>query len=596
MSSQSTVPSAVQLSHPLHIHIADEECPACGQVIPPEKLEEVKGKIASKERERTLAITTDLESRFQQERAEQLADWQRSLDAAAEARKKAEEGNAALQAKLTQIESDNVVAVESAKSEAKREAEELAALNLADAQATHNATRAALQTQLQRAEAATEEAKAATKQAIDTAVAEKLAEAQKTHNETQANLQTQLQKAEAATEEAKAATKQAVDTAVAEKLAEAEKSHNETQITLKTQLQRAEAATEEAKAATKQAVDAAVTEKLAEAQKTHNEAEAAFQIQLQKAETDAAASGELLRQRQAANDEAIAAANAAATEAATQLNTLREEQAAALAKNLEEQREALEKDKETALNAQAAKNFEEHQKLTTKVGELTRDLEKKTNEELGEGAEVDLYEALRGEFPDDRINRVKKGEPGGDILHVIVANGRDCGTIIYDSKNHKSWRTEHVAKLKIDQLAANAEHAILSTHKFPQGTGQLHIIDGVVIANPARVVLLAKLVRTHLMRVHGLKLSSIERDSKTEALYKFITSDQCALHFERVGSKAKELLDLQEKEIKWHKLHWAKQGETVRVIEKAKADLENEISIIIGTAAEEYEMEEALEA
>jgi hypothetical protein len=508
MNTQSPVPSAVQLSHPLHFHISDEECPACGQVIPPEKLEEVKGKIASKERERTLAITTDLESRFQQERAEQLADWQRTLDAAAEARKKAEEGNTALQAKLTQVESDNLVAVEAAKAETKKEAEELAALKLAEAQAEHNATQATLQTQLQNAEAATEEAKAATKQAVDAAVAEKLAEAQKAYCESESILQTRLQKAE----------------------------------------------------------------------------------------TDAAASEELLRQRQAANDEAIAAATAAATESATQLASLKEEQAAALARTLEEQRNALEKDKENALNAQAAKTFEEHQKLTTKVGELTRALEKKTNEELGEGAEIDLYEALRGEFPDDRITRVKKGEPGGDILHVIVANGRDCGTIIYDSKNHKAWRTEHVAKLKIDQLAANAEHAILSTHKFPQGTGQLHIVDGVVIANPARVVLLAKLVRSHLVRIHGLQLSHIERDNKTEALYQFITSDQCASHFERVGTKAKELLDLQEKEIRWHKLHWAKQGETVRVIEKAKADLENEISIIIGTAADEYEMDEALEA
>lgn len=552
MSSQSTVPSATQLSHPLHIHIADEECPACGQVIPPEKLEEVKGKIASKERERALAITSDLETRFQQERAEQLTDWQRSLDAAAQARKKAEEGNTALQAKLTQLERDNLVAVEAARVDAKRKAEELAASWLAEAQATHNATQAALQIQLQNAEIATEEAKAATKQAVDVAVTEKLAEARRVYDETQAALQTQLRAAEAATEEAKAATNQAVEAAVAEKLADAQTAYSAT--------------------------------------------EADLRLKLQEAEVNAAASEDLLRQRQAANDEAVAAANAAATEAAAQLASLKEEQKATLAKNMEEQREALEKDKENALNAQAAKTFEENQKLTTTVGELTRALEKKTNEELGEGAEVDLYEALRGEFPDDRITRVKKGEPGGDILHVIVVNGRDCGTIIYDSKNHKSWRTEHVAKLKIDQLAANAEHAILSTHKFPQGTGQLHIIDGVVIANPARVVLLAKLVRTHVTRVHGLTLSSIERDSKTEALYKFITSDQCALHFERVGSKAKELLDLQDKEIRWHKLHWAKQGETVRVIEKAKAELENEISIIIGTAAEEYEMDEALEA
>jgi hypothetical protein len=551
MSSQSTIP-AVQLAHPLHIQLPDEECPSCGQVIPPEKLEEIKGKIASKERDRALAITTNLEIRFQQERQEQLADWQRSLDAAAEARKIAEEGNATLKAQLIQAQRDSVAAAEAAKIEGKREAEQLAA--------------------------------------------SQLAQAQNARSESEAALQVRIQQAEAATEEAKAATKQAVNAAVAEKLAEARNARSESEAALEARIKQAEAATEEAKAATKQAVDAAVAEKLAEAQNARSESEAGFRSRITHAEAAAAAAEELVRNKQAAADEAIATANAKASEAESQLTALKDHQAAALARSLEEQRGVLEKDKADALNAQAAKSFAEHQKLTTTVGELTRALEKKSNEELGEGAEVDLYEALKSEFPEDRITRVKKGESGGDILHVVVAKGHDCGTIIYDSKNHKAYRSEHVAKLKVDQLAANAEHAILSTHKFPQGKGQLHMIDGVVLANPARVVLLAKLVRRHLIQVHGLRLSSIERDSKTEALCSFTTSEQCSLLFQRVGSKAGELIELQEKEIKWHKLNWTKQGETLRVIQKTNAELENEISIIVGTAAKEDEVDEALEA
>jgi hypothetical protein len=133
---------------------------------------------------------------------------------------------------------------------------------------------------------------------------------------------------------------------------------------------------------------------------------------------------------------------------------------------------------------------------------LTRDLEKKTNEELGEGAEVDLFEALREEFPVDNLKRVKKGEPAADIVHVVILQGRECGTIVYDSKNHKQYRTDHVAKLRVDQLAHDADHAILSTHKFPQGTRQLHTIDGILLANPARVVQLAILLRRHLVQVY----------------------------------------------------------------------------------------------
>jgi hypothetical protein len=54
-------------------------------------------------------------------------------------------------------------------------------------------------------------------------------------------------------------------------------------------------------------------------------------------------------------------------------------------------------------------------------------------------------------------------------------------------------------------------------------------------------------------------------------------------------------MTLQEKEITWHKTNWNKQGEKLRAIQKAKADLDNEICLIVGTATadESEEMEEA---
>jgi hypothetical protein len=174
-----------------------------------------------------------------------------------------------------------------------------------------------------------------------------------------------------------------------------------------------------------------------------------------------------------------------------------------------------------------------------------------------------------------------------------MLRSKECGTIIYDSKNHNQFRWEHVTKLKTDQLAAKAEHAILSTHKFPQGTRQLHMHDGIIIANPARVVLIATLIRQHLLQVRTLRLSDIERQSKTVALYEFITSERCAQLLARVEARADDLLNQQAKEIKWHERNWAKQGEAIRAIQKAKTDIENEISGIIGTAAGDNAINEA---
>jgi len=308
---------------------------------------------------------------------------------------------------------------------------------------------------------------------------------------------------------------------------------------------------------------------------------AAEAIRIRQEATEAAEA--LVRDMIGDKDKAVADAQAKIAEAEGRLSKHSEQYELVLNERLSSQREILEKAKDDAVNAEKAKAFEENQKLSNKVNELQRALEKKTNEELGEGAEIDLFEALKKEFPDDRIERVAKGAPGADILHCVVHNGRECGTIIYDSKNHKMFRNEHVTKLLADQLAARAEHAILSTHKFPAGTREL-MQDGVLLANPARVVSVVTLIRRHLVQAHTLRLSSAERETKTAALYAFITSERCTQLLSRVDAQADELLEQQVKERKWHDAAWKKEGELIRSIQKVQAKLSNEISCIIGTA------------
>jgi hypothetical protein len=144
-----------------------------------------------------------------------------------------------------------------------------------------------------------------------------------------------------------------------------------------------------------------------------------------------------------------------------------------------------------------------------------------------------------------------------------------------------------VTKLLEDQLAAKAEHAILSTHKFPAGTRQLHMQDGVLVANPARVVSVVTLIRRHLLQAYTLRLSSAEQESKTAALYAFITSERCTQLLSRIDAQADELLEQQVKERKWHDAAWKKEGELIRSIQKVQTELSNEISCIIGTAPDE---------
>ena len=469
MDHQSALHQEFQTTQLLRMSADVDECPSCGQTIPPEKLEEIKGKIALKERERTLAIRGSLQKQFEQQSAAieanhrlQMDEWQESITVATAGRKAAE-------AQVLKAQEENLAAVEAARVVATKQAEQAASEQRVELERKHGEAEQAYREQLIAAQASIDEVKAATKTAVDTAVAEKLGEAQRQHSETEARLEALLGEAKQATEEAKAATERAVEQAVTKRLAEAEEKHDETQAALQARIEAAEAAVQEAKNLT----EMAVAERTAELERIHVESETSLKSRAEEAEAAVAR-----------NDAAVSEANQQLAEAKGELSSLKEQQAEALRQRLDEQREALELDKQNSLNAQAARSFEENQKLATKVNELTRALEKKSNEELGEGAEVDLYEALKQEFPDDKITRVKRGEPGGDVIHIVRQNGMECGKIIYDSKNHKAFRTDHVSKLKVDQIAAGAEHAILSTHKFPQGAGQLHMIDGVILANP----------------------------------------------------------------------------------------------------------------
>lgn len=114
------------------------------------------------------------------------------------------------------------------------------------------------------------------------------------------------------------------------------------------------------------------------------------------------------------------------------------------------------------------------------------------------------------------------------VIHDIVENGVVCGTIVYDSKNRNAWQNNFAVKLRSDMIAAEADHAILSTNKFPAGSGkQLHLHEGVILACPARVVALAQMLREHIVQTHGLRMSAEQREEKTAALYDYVTSERC---------------------------------------------------------------------
>lgn len=337
-----------------------------------------------------------------------------------------------------------------------------------------------------------------------------------------------------------------------------------------------------AKAEGRQSVEAEAAQKVAAAEKAKAEAEQAkATIETTAAQKIAAAEALAKTDREQAQQQ-LATANAEKDQALAKVKQAEADKDAAVEARGREVREAMEKDKAEALAKKDSDNDEKTRKLQELVKNLERKLEEKTAGELGEGAHIDLLNALKEEFPADDIRRIRPGVSGADILHTVMRNGIECGSVLWESKNSTGWRDDYVTKLIRDQTAARADHAVLSTFKFPSGTAQVAHRDGVVIVNPARAVAIAHMLRKQMLLVQTLRLSKTERLEKMAALYDFMTSERCALLLNRIDSDAEALLELQASEKTFHDNHWKKQGLRYKSIQKAKADLDVEVGAIIG--------------
>ncbi len=250
-------------------------------------------------------------------------------------------------------------------------------------------------------------------------------------------------------------------------------------------------------------------------------------------------------------------------------------------KEITELRAVLEADRDQSVLKKQVEFTRERERWQKEILDLQHKVQNKTADEIGDGAEVDLFEVLKAEFETDSISRVKKGQPGVDIRHEIRHNGEVCGTIVYDSKNRQGWQLTYATKLRQDQLEAQADHAILATTAFPSGKKELCIESDVIVINPARVVPIVHLLRRALISMHIRGLSLKARTEKTEQLYAFINSSVYRQRFEQIGGLTNNALELDVEEKKAHDALWKRRGTILKRQSALLRELDTDISAII---------------
>lgn len=253
----------------------------------------------------------------------------------------------------------------------------------------------------------------------------------------------------------------------------------------------------------------------------------------------------------------------------------------ASAKELQKQREALEKDRDATVLKTRVEFNREREALQKKVKVMEQQLLKKTANQLGDGAELDLYEALRETFRDDAIRRVPKGQNGADIIYDVMYKGQGCGRIVIDSKNHQSWKNGFVSKLRDDKIEAQAEHAILSSNAFPAGKKEMCIESNVIVVSPARVVYVIELLRKAMVAMYIQGLSMKSKADKMSRLYKLIISESYTQRFHEATKLTDEILELEVDEQKAHSLVWKKRGSLAKRMLNVLREIETDVSAVI---------------
>ena len=260
---------------------------------------------------------------------------------------------------------------------------------------------------------------------------------------------------------------------------------------------------------------------------------------------------------------------------------LQEQAERQMQKELNQQRLILEKAKDQEILKQQVESNRKNEALQKTILELQKKVQQKTANEIGEGAEVDVYESLREAFAHDHITRVAKGQPGADIHHEVMYKGEPCGKIIVDSKNRQVWQYSYITKLRQDQTDACAEQAILASTVFPSGKKELCIESGVVVVNPGRVVYIVDLLRKAMIGMHRLGLSAKERSGKMNQLYQFMTSEGYAQRYTEATKLTDDILELDVKEKRSHDDVWKKRGTLATRLSHVLRELDTEISAIV---------------
>ena len=266
-----------------------------------------------------------------------------------------------------------------------------------------------------------------------------------------------------------------------------------------------------------------------------------------------------------------------------------------VARRIDEERKVIQNDAEKRFSEQYRLREAEKDKviddLKRKAEDLQRKAEAGSQQLQGEVAELSLEEVLAASFPMDSIEEVAKGVRGADVIQRVCGPaGRDCGTLIWESKRTKAWSDGWLDKLKEDQREAKAEIAVLVSSVLPKGVRGFERVEGVWVCEHALATCLAHALRTGLIEVAAAKLSVTGKNEKMEMLYEYLSGPAFRQQIEAMVEAFTTMQqDLKKEKTAMEKI-WAKREKQIERVVRNITRMYGGMEGIIGRSMPEIDL------
>lgn len=241
--------------------------------------------------------------------------------------------------------------------------------------------------------------------------------------------------------------------------------------------------------------------------------------------------------------------------------------------------------KELALmKERAAKERAQHAadtaQLKAKVDELSLKLERQTSEQMGEMTEADALAALKRAFPYDDIQRIDRGRRGADILQKVMVDGAETGRIVYECKNSSRWENKWLTKARGYRTEYRTQWVVIASRCFPRREKWFVVERGVPVIELRLIVKLAEVIRSAVVEIGSLRLTTVGREAKAEQMFKYVLGDHFASRFTGIAEAVTALRAQQESERQWHTETWAKELRLYDEVDSGRREIAAQVRAI----------------